>query len=26
MNEGDEENRAVACATLETKFEQPLRG
>jgi len=26
MNKEDEENREVACATLEEKFEQPLKG
>jgi len=26
MNEEDEENRVVACATLEKKFEKPLKG
>ena len=26
MNKEDEENREVACATLEKKFEKPLKG
>jgi len=26
MNKEDKENREVACATLEKKFEQPLKG